>query len=41
MDNDEPVYYRDGSSSICIKGETRDDYDIAFDTLEECCKEQV
>ncbi|KAK1744566.1 hypothetical protein QTG54_005099 [Skeletonema marinoi] len=41
MDNDEPVYYRDGSSSICIKGETRDDYDIAFDTLEECCKEQM
>eukprot|EP00986_Skeletonema_menzelii_P003768 scaffold1206_cov105-Skeletonema_menzelii.AAC.3 len=41
MGNDEPVYYRDGSSSTCVKGETRDDYDIAFDTLEECCEEQV
>ncbi|KAK1741031.1 hypothetical protein QTG54_008283 [Skeletonema marinoi] len=38
MGNDEPVFYRDESSSICIKGETRDDYDIAFDTLRNVVK---
>jgi len=41
MGNDSPVYYRDGPTSTCKKGKTRDDYDVAFDTLEECCKTQV
>lgn len=41
MGNDNPVYYRDGWTSTCKKGETRDDYDVAFDTLKECCEKQV
>jgi hypothetical protein len=41
MGNDSPVYYRDGPTSTCKKGETRDDYDVAFDTLKECCENQV
>ena len=41
MGNNEVVYYYDSPTGTCKQGIARDDYDIAYDDLQECCETEV